>query len=79
MGPYAMLCFNGAAQEGAGYFQVTTERALRCSSAVAYLEPARSRLNLDVVVHAQCSPSSPNPSAFPSLCERLLCHGVASC
>ena len=35
--------FNGARQEGAGYYQLTTRRGLRCSTAVAYLKPARSR------------------------------------
>ncbi len=33
--------FNGATQEGAGYYQLTTRRGLRCSTAVAYLRPAR--------------------------------------
>ena len=40
--------FNGAAQEGAGYYQLTTHGGRRCSTAVAYLRPARSRSNLDV-------------------------------
>ncbi len=35
--------FNGAQQEGAGYYQLTTRRGLRCSTAVAYLRPARGR------------------------------------
>ena len=38
--------FNGATQEGIGYYQLTTRRGLRCSTAVAYLRPARSRRNL---------------------------------
>ena len=40
--------FNGASQEGAGYYQLTTRRGLRCSTAVAYLRPAASRANLHV-------------------------------
>ena len=40
--------FNGARQEGAGYFQTTTRRGRRASSAYSYLRPARSRGNLHV-------------------------------
>ena len=40
--------FNGATQEGAGYYQLTTSRGLRWSSARAYLRPARRRPNLTV-------------------------------
>jgi choline dehydrogenase len=40
--------FNGPTQEGAGYYQLTTRRGLRCSTAVAYLRPARGRPNLTV-------------------------------
>lgn len=43
---------NGPDQEGAGYFQLTTRNGLRCSTAVAYLKPARSRSNLVVETHA---------------------------
>ena len=45
--------FNGARQEGAGYFQLTTKNGRRCSTAVGYLKPARGRANLDVITHAQ--------------------------
>ena len=44
--------FNGASQEGAGYFQLTNRRGLRCSTAVAYLRPARKRPNLDIQTKA---------------------------
>ena len=44
--------FNGAVQEGAGYFQLTSRNGRRCSSAVAYLNPARGRPNLEIVTHA---------------------------
>jgi choline dehydrogenase len=41
--------FNGASQEGAGYFQLTTRKARRWSTARGYLKPARKRANLAVV------------------------------
>ena len=47
--------FNGASQEGAGYFQLTNRRGLRCSTAVAYLRPARKRPNLDIQTKALVS------------------------
>jgi choline dehydrogenase len=34
--------FNGATQEGAGLYQTTTRDGVRCSTATAYLKPARS-------------------------------------
>jgi choline dehydrogenase len=40
--------FNGATQEGAGYYQLTTWNGLRSSTASAYLRPARRRTNLRV-------------------------------
>lgn len=40
--------FNGAAQEGVGYFQLTVRRGWRSSSANAYLRPVRRRSNLAV-------------------------------
>jgi choline dehydrogenase len=45
--------FNGASQEGAGYYQLSTKRGWRCSTAVAYLKPARNRANLRVETEAQ--------------------------
>ena len=47
--------FNGADQEGAGYYQTTSRKGLRVSAAVAYLRPARKRSNLTVVTHAQAT------------------------
>ena len=44
--------FNGASQEGVGFYQVTQRAGRRCSSAVAYLEPAQRRDNLEVVTDA---------------------------
>ncbi len=40
--------FNGAAQEGAGYYQLTTHKGWRVSTAKAYLAPARGRANLRI-------------------------------
>ncbi len=47
--------FNGAVQEGAGYYQLTTRNGLRCSSAVAYLKPARRRSNLRIETGAHAT------------------------
>jgi choline dehydrogenase len=44
--------FNGASQEGAGFFQTTTRRGRRASTAVAYLRQAKSRKNLQVETSA---------------------------
>jgi choline dehydrogenase len=44
--------FNGATQEGAGYFQLTARNGRRCSAAVAYLRPAQRRPNLSIVTGA---------------------------
>jgi choline dehydrogenase len=44
--------FNGAAQEGAGYYQLTTHKGWRCSTAKAYLTPAKHRPNLRIETNA---------------------------
>jgi choline dehydrogenase len=44
--------FNGASQEGAGFFQTTTQRGRRASTAYSYLRPAKSRSNLRVETSA---------------------------
>ncbi|WP_024506635.1 choline dehydrogenase [Bradyrhizobium sp. ARR65] len=44
--------FNGATQEGAGFFQTTTRKGRRASTAVAYLRPALHRGNLRVETSA---------------------------
>ncbi len=44
--------FNGAAQEGAGYFQLTCRNGRRWSTAAGYLRQARGRANLAVVPNA---------------------------
>ena len=43
---------NGATQEGFGYNQLTVRDGQRCSTAVAYLHPARKRPNLHVITRA---------------------------
>ncbi|NUT99508.1 MAG: choline dehydrogenase [Saccharothrix sp.] len=45
--------FNGAEQEGFGFFQLTQRDGRRCSTAVAYLHPALDRPNLTVHTHVQ--------------------------
>ena len=47
--------FNGARQEGAGYYQLTTRKGWRCSTATAYLKPARQRENLRIETGAHAS------------------------
>ncbi|APX89345.1 choline dehydrogenase [Brevirhabdus pacifica] len=45
--------YNGADQEGVGLFQLTMRGGRRCSSAAAYLRPARNRSNLTVLTGIQ--------------------------
>ncbi|ROH87909.1 choline dehydrogenase [Stagnimonas aquatica] len=45
--------FNGASQEGVGYYDVMQKGGERCSNARAYLEPAKSRANLSILTEAQ--------------------------
>jgi choline dehydrogenase len=47
--------FNGPTQEGAGYYQLTTRHGFRCSTATAYLRPARGRPNLEVRTRAHAT------------------------
>ena len=47
--------FNTGEQEGVGYFQLTTRNGLRCSTAVAYLNPARKNNNLHIETDAQAT------------------------
>ncbi|MBX2883762.1 MAG: choline dehydrogenase [Granulosicoccus sp.] len=44
--------FNGSQQEGVGYFQLTTHKGRRCSSAAAYLRGIKSRPNLNITTNA---------------------------
>lgn len=47
--------FNGAVQEGVGYYQLTQRNARRSSTSVAYLRAARHRQNLSVRTAAMVS------------------------
>ena len=44
--------YNGAEQEGAGFFQFTIKDGRRHSAATAFLKPALNRPNLKVITHA---------------------------
>ena len=44
--------YNGATQEGVGYFQLTTRNGRRCSTAVGYLNPVKHRKNLTIITRA---------------------------
>ena len=45
--------YNGPQQEGVGLFQLTLANGRRCSSAVAYLNPAKQRSNLTIMTKTQ--------------------------
>lgn len=45
--------FNGEAQEGVGYYQVTQRNGRRCSAAVAYLHPSAEKPNVEVRTDAR--------------------------
>jgi choline dehydrogenase len=47
--------FNGATQEGCGYYQTTSRNRRRWSTAKAYLDPARTRANLVVQTNAHAT------------------------
>src|SRR5215468_8719509 len=47
--------FNGAVQEGAGYYQTTMRGGVRASAASGYLKQARRRANLKVVSEARAT------------------------
>lgn len=44
---------NGPTQEGVGYYQLTIRNGRRCSTAVGYLNPVKSRPNLTILTRAQ--------------------------
>ncbi len=47
--------FNGERQEGAGYYQLTTWKGWRWSTAKGYLKPAKARPNLNIQTNAQAT------------------------
>ncbi|KIC30576.1 GMC family oxidoreductase [Leisingera sp. ANG-M6] len=44
--------YNGATQEGVGFFQLTSKKGRRCSAAVAFLNPVKKRENLQIITRA---------------------------
>ena len=47
--------FNGPEQDGVGRYQLTQRNGRRCSTAVAYLHPAASRSNLEILTGARAT------------------------
>jgi choline dehydrogenase len=47
--------FNGATQEGAGYYQATTRNGRRSSTATGFLRPAERRSNLTIITGAHAT------------------------
>ncbi|MFE0192656.1 GMC family oxidoreductase [Streptomyces sp. NPDC059008] len=47
--------FNGPEQDGVGYYHLTQREGMRCSTADAYLRPALTRPNLEVLTDATCT------------------------
>jgi choline dehydrogenase-like flavoprotein len=47
--------FNGAQQEGVGYYNVMQKDGARCSNATAFLKPALGRANLTVITDAHAA------------------------
>ncbi|MFI6764522.1 GMC family oxidoreductase [Streptomyces sp. NPDC050355] len=47
--------FNGPEQDGVGYYHLTQREGMRCSTADAYLRPALTRPNLEVLTGATCT------------------------
>ncbi len=47
--------YNGASQEGVGYFQRTIHKGFRMSTARTFLHPIRHRRNLHIKTHAQAT------------------------
>ena len=82
--------FNGPSQEGVGYYQLFTRKGWRCSTATAYLRPARKRRNLTVRTNAHVSRvtfdgtracgveyvQDKRAATARAACEVLLCAGA---
>ncbi len=47
--------YNGESQQGFNYFQVTQKNGLRWSAAKGYLNPAKSRKNLDILTNSHAT------------------------
>jgi len=61
---------NDGLQEGAGYYQTTTRRGFRSSTASAYLAPASRQANLEVVSGALCERVVINKGRAVGVCYR---------
>lgn len=82
--------FNGECQEGMGFYQVTQRNGRRCSTAVAYLNPAKGRPNLTVISDAHAEKvmfdgkrasgvklrQGKKPAAVAARCEVVLSAGT---
>ena len=82
--------YNGADQEGVGYFQLTAHNGRRCSSAVAYLRDAEKRPNVEVLTGYQTASlrfdgdrvsgvnviGKDGPRSFTARREVILCAGA---
>lgn len=74
--------FNGAEQEGVGYFQQTARKGFRCSSAKAFLNPIKkTRQNLEIITHAHTTglifdPSNPKRVIGVSYTNKGDAHAV---
>ena len=83
--------FNTGNQHGVGYYQLTTKNGLRQSTAVAYLNPARQRMNLTIktehlvhrvlfknkkVVGIEVSHKGGEPFSLRANQEVILCAGA---
>ncbi|CAM3615326.1 GMC family oxidoreductase [Polynucleobacter brandtiae] len=66
--------FNNLTQEGVGYYQLTTSKGFRCSTAVAYLKPAKTRPNLTILTNSQaCRVLFENKKAIGI---EIVCKGI---
>jgi choline dehydrogenase-like flavoprotein len=68
--------FNGRLQEGVGFYHVTQRNGRRCSTASAYLAPARRRANLEV--RTDCLAARVLFSAKRAIGVEYRAHGVTT-
>jgi choline dehydrogenase len=70
--------FNGANQEGVGYYQITTRDGRRMSAARAYLHPALKRDNCDVITRAHVTRTSSRGRTSPAFCSTITAPRASS-
>ncbi|MCA0901868.1 GMC family oxidoreductase [Microbulbifer agarilyticus] len=79
--------FNGQQQNGVGFYQVTQKSGRRCSSATAYLYPAKARSNLSIYTRSPvarlefngdrvCAVTQVNGQRIVANKEVILCAGA---